>query len=389
MYTIYKIILVLYLIHFNLPRLRRFDTLPFMKHLSPLPAPPADAAHLILNWFEAHKRDLPFRKPGRTTRADPYHVWISEIMAQQTQIDTLVPYYNRFVEKFPTLDALAEASEQDVLKAWEGLGYYARARNLRKAAIEVKALGDFPGTPEALAKLPGIGPYTAGAVASLAFNEKATAVDGNVMRVVTRLMDSDVDTALPAARNAISNWLLTWMPENRPGDFNEALMELGALVCTPKSPACLICPWRSCCLARARGTVAQRPVKSKKLKHRQEKIAAALVYDPDGRLLILKRPDKGLLAGLWGLPALTYKNKQTGLSQLTALLDDKLSLSVPEPVFVKKDRHVFTHITWQITLYRCALNEAAVPKDPNWLFATPDALKSQYPLPTAFSKLLP
>ncbi|MGN0193979.1 MAG: A/G-specific adenine glycosylase [Pseudoramibacter sp.] len=360
-----------------------------MKHLAPIPAPPKDASDLILTWFEANKRDLPFRKPAKATRADPYRVWISEIMAQQTQIDTLVPYYNRFVAKFPTLNALAEASEQDVLKAWEGLGYYARARNLRKAAIEMKHLGAFPKTPEALAKLPGIGPYTAGAVASLAFNEKATAVDGNVMRVVTRLTDSPIDTALPAARNQISNWLLTWMPENRPGDFNEALMELGALVCTPKSPACLICPWRSCCLALARGTVAQRPVKSKKTKHRQTKIAVALVCDPDGRLLIAKRPNKGLLAGLWGLPALAYQNKQTGLSQMTALLNEKLGLTVPELIFMKKDRHVFTHITWQIALYRCELKEAAVPKDPNWLFATPEALKHQYPLPTAFSKLLP
>jgi A/G-specific adenine glycosylase len=388
MYTIYKIILVFYLIQFRLRDPVGFVTLPIMKPVLSIPAPSEGTADALLKWFDANKRDLPFRKPAKTTRADPYHVWISEIMAQQTQIDTLVPYYNRFVEKFPTLDALAEASEQDVLKAWEGLGYYARARNLRKAAVEIKNLGEFPRTPEALSKLPGIGPYTAGAVASLAFNEKATAVDGNVMRVAARLMDSPADTALPATRNLISNWLLTWMPENRPGDFNEALMELGALVCTPKSPSCLICPWCSCCLALARGTIAKRPVKSKKIKHRQQKIAAALVKDPDGRLLILKRPDKGLLAGLWGLPAVAYTNKPAGLSQLTALISEKLGLAVPKPVFVKNDRHVFTHITWQIAVYRWDLDVSASPKDPNWLFASADALNQAYPLPTAFSKLL-
>ena len=350
------------------------------------PAPPDGAADALLSWFSENKRDLPFRRPGETNRADPYRVWISEIMAQQTQIDTLIPYFERFIAVFPTLKDLAEASEEAVLKLWEGLGYYSRARNLRKAAIQIQALGDFPDTAKALAKLPGIGPYTAGAVASLAFNQKATAVDGNVLRVVSRLMDSPADTALPAVRKAISAWLLTWMPEDRPGDFNEALMELGALVCTPKSPSCLICPWRDVCLALKNGTIGERPVKSKRMKHRTEKIAAAIVTDAAGRLLIHRRPSNGLLAGLWELPNVT--NSKESAAALKRYLESVLDTTVSDPVFIKNGRHVFTHITWQIAVYQLPLHSSATLKSRDWVFADRDDLKTRYPLPTAFSKLL-
>jgi A/G-specific adenine glycosylase len=352
------------------------------------PAPPDGAADALLTWFSENKRDLPFRRPARTTRADPYRVWISEIMAQQTQIDTLIPYFERFISTLPTLDDLASASEETVLKLWEGLGYYSRARNLRKAAIQIQALGHFPDTAEALAKLPGIGPYTAGAIASLAFNQRATAVDGNVLRVAARLMDSPADTALPAVRKSVSAWLLTWMPENRPGDFNEALMELGALVCTPKSPSCLICPWRDICLSLKNGTVDKRPVKSKRTKHRTEKIAAAVVTDSAGRLLIHKRPDTGLLAGLWELPNVTAANKKEGAAAIKKHLETQLGIPVSDPAFLKNDRHVFTHITWQIAVYRFSLEADVTPKDDTWVFADRDDLEQRFPLPTAFSKLL-
>ena len=201
-------------------------------------------------------------------------------------------------------------------------------------------------------------------------------------------MDSPADTALPAVRKAVSAWLLTWMPEDRPGDFNEALMELGALVCTPKSPSCLICPWWDICLSLKNGTVDKRPVKSKRTKHRTEKIAAAVVTDSTGRLLIHKRPDTGLLAGLWELPNVTAANKKEGAAAIKKHLEAQLGAAVSDPVFLKNDRHVFTHITWQIAVYSFSLEADVTPKDDTWVFADRDDLEQRFPLPTAFSKLL-
>ena len=209
----------------------------------------------LLGWFKESKRDLPFRQTK-----DPYFIWVSEIMAQQTQIDTLIPFYQRFIDKFPTIFCLALASEDEVIKAWEGLGYYSRARNLHQAARII--VSDYDGfMPETLAeliKLPGIGPYTGAAIASIAFNQKVSAVDGNVLRVISRYANSFADIGEAKTRKRMTTWLDSILPEAA-GDFNEALMELGALICTPQSPQCQICPISSGCQSHAAGTTGVVP----------------------------------------------------------------------------------------------------------------------------------
>ena len=248
----------------------------------------ASIAKALLTWFAENKRNLPFRHADEQGRKDPYAIWISEIMAQQTQIDTLLPYYERFIQQFPDVAALAAAEEDAVLKTWEGLGYYSRARNLRKAAqtIQSNFNGRFPAAYADILSLPGIGPYTAGAIASNAFGLPVAAVDGNVMRVITRLADWSIDIAGSDAKKKIGAVVTDLMPEESPGDFNEALMELGALVCTPNAPACLLCPWRDHCRALAAGRTESLPVKTKRVRHRILNGAVGLVTARRGRLLI-------------------------------------------------------------------------------------------------------
>lgn len=214
----------------------------------------------LLAWYDLQKRDLPWR-----INRDPYRVWISEIMLQQTRVDTVKPYYRNFMEKFPTIQALAEAPEEDVLKAWEGLGYYSRARNLQTAAREVKANygGVVPDTPKEIAKLKGVGSYTAGAILSIAYEKPEPAVDGNVMRVFSRLLYMEDDIAKPATRVKFEHLVRQTIPHDRAGDFNQALMELGALICLPRTPHCLTCPVFDYCLARKEGVQKELPVKGK------------------------------------------------------------------------------------------------------------------------------
>jgi A/G-specific adenine glycosylase len=214
----------------------------------------------LLAWYRSGNRDLPWRRSR-----DPYFIWVSEIMLQQTRVDTVIPYFNRFVERFPTVRDLAEAPEEDVLKLWEGLGYYSRARNLQAAAREVTERygGKIPDDKEAVSGLKGVGPYTAGAILSIAFNRPEPAVDGNVMRVLSRYFCIDEDIARPATRIRMEGLARELIPEGAAGDFNQALMELGALVCTPRSPHCLICPVMEHCAGRIAGREEELPVKSK------------------------------------------------------------------------------------------------------------------------------
>ncbi len=344
---------------------------------------PAPLAPLLLTWFAANKRDLPFRHADEQGHKDPYAIWISEIMAQQTQIDTLLPYYERFIHRFPNVAALAAAEEDAVLKAWEGLGYYSRARNLRKAAriIQNDYNGRFPATYADILSLPGIGPYTAGAIASIAFGLPVPAVDGNVMRVITRLADWPIDIAGGDAKKKIGAVVTDLMPQKAPGDFNEALMELGALVCTPAAPACLLCPWRKHCRALATGHAESLPVKTKKVRHRTLSVAVALVTDRHGRLLIEKRPDGGLLGGLWGLPIVEADN---GAAPLDAALSARLNRPM-QGHYLGEAKHVFTHRTWRMRVYHYTAD--AFPD--GCVAADRDALRRTYALPTAFAKLLP
>ena len=295
----------------------------------------------LLEWFASAKRDLPFR-----TERDPYKIWISGIMAQQTRIDTLLSYFDRFTRLFPDVKALDAASEDEVLKAWEGLGYYSRARNLKKAASEIVGAGRFPETAAELKKLPGIGPYTAGAVASIAFGQKAAAVDGNVLRVMSRIYGSDRDIADLKTRRLLENEIEATMPEET-GDYNESLMELGALICSPKSPKCMICPVRDLCSACMEGLTEELPVKTAKKKPRVVRQRGYIVIR-NGKLLLEKRPEGVLLTGMYGLPLI--ENDSSDQDQKTALANLSEGAETP-PVLLGTSRHIFTHIIWETEVY--------------------------------------
>lgn len=256
----------------------------------------------MLAFFDAHRRALPWRES-----ADPYRVWISEIMLQQTRVETVLPYYERWTRRFPTLDHLADADMDDVLGQWQGLGYYSRARNLHRAARQVRERlnGDLPSSRDDLLELPGIGRYTAGAIASIAFGEAVPAIDGNVRRVLHRILDRG-DIA-PARLEAEAARLV---PADRPGDFNQAMMELGSTVCTPRSPACGACPVSDLCLARANGTQTERPLPKKSTTVPEYDVGTAVVRS-GSRYLLRRRPDSGLLAGLWEFPGRVARPAET------------------------------------------------------------------------------
>lgn len=256
-------------------------------------------SHELLDWYDRNKRDLPWRR-----HRDPYYIWVSEIMLQQTRVDTVIPYFQRFIERFPTIEALADAPEDEVLKCWEGLGYYSRARNLQQAARQVKEQygGMMPSGKDEVAGLKGVGPYTAGAIRSIAFNIPAPAVDGNVMRVLSRYFLIEEDIMKVRTRTHMEELVMTLIPEGRASDFSQALMELGALVCTPKSPKCLTCPVMHHCAARFEGKEEQLPIKTKAKPPRPEYRLTAIVEGSgqhQGKILVRRRPATGLLAGMW------------------------------------------------------------------------------------------
>jgi len=267
------------------------------------PAAPAAAEWLqrcraaLLAWFDASARVLPWREDR-----DPYRIWISEIMLQQTQVRQVLPYYERFLARFPDIPSLAAAPLDAVLKAWEGMGYYARARNLHRAAGEIMARygGRFPQERDVVLGLPGVGVYTAAAILSIAFGRPEVVVDGNVVRVIARLT-AMAEEARGAGRRRIEGMAAAFFDPGRPGDFNEAMMELGAVICTPRAPVCALCPVAACCAALKEGAPERYPVKSPRRAKPHHQIAAALIWQ-EGRLLIARRPEKGLLGGLWEFP---------------------------------------------------------------------------------------
>lgn len=317
----------------------------------------------LLKWYDVHKRDLPWRRSR-----NPYYIWISEVMLQQTRVETVIPYYHRFVEQFPTVEALADAPEEQVLKAWEGLGYYSRARNLQAAVREVKESygGRVPDTQEEISSLKGVGPYTAGAVLSIAYNKPEPAVDGNVMRVLSRYFCLRDDIAKPSTRVGMEKLARELIPEGRAGDFNQALMELGATVCTPKSPHCLTCPVMEPCEGRLEGAVDELPVKTKAKPPRPERRAAAFIESGGteaGRFLARQRPKEGLLANMWELPHVllpeTMLNPEDAGTDEAAMrfLREKLAVEYGldvEPMEPMMDaEHAFSHIHWHLRVYRC------------------------------------
>ena len=313
-----------------------------------------DVAPPLLAWYDRERRELPWRMaPGE--RADPYRVWLSEIMLQQTTVKTVIPYFAKFLQLWPNVKSLAAAELDDVLAAWAGLGYYSRARNLHACARVVVAEhgARFPRTEAELATLPGIGPYTAAAVASIAFGERATPVDGNVERVVARLFA--VREPLPLAKPALRSLAATLTPLTRAGDFAQAMMDLGATICTPKSPSCLMCPLKNECTARALGIEARLPARTPKGERPARFGIAFIALREDGAVLLRRRPEQGLLGGMMEVPSTEWADMLPPASDALRIVPVRADWwKVPSTV-----RHVFTHFELELVVYRAVVSHAS------------------------------
>lgn len=339
----------------------------------------ADLPDLLLAWYDRHRRRLPWRaEPG--SRADPYHVWLSEIMLQQTTVATVGPYFRRFLELWPTVSDLAAADLDQVLHAWQGLGYYARARNLHKCAQAVVARhgGAFPDTEEALLDLPGIGSYTAAAIAAIAFDRQATPVDGNFERVFARL--HAVETPLPQAKPMLRDLAAQATPARRPGDYAQAVMDLGATICAPRSPKCMACPWMEPCAARRLGIAEQLPRKAEKAEKPIRYGTAFWIVAPTGAVLLRRRVESGLLGGMMEIPSSAWTGQRHALSAVAG--------EAPVPgdwrALPGLVRHTFTHFHLELTVV--AASAAARPV-PGGVWAPLDAL-GDYALPTLMKKIV-
>jgi A/G-specific adenine glycosylase len=333
---------------------------PARKKARALPDP-AD----LLAWYDRHARVLPWRaRPGE--RPDPYGVWLSEIMLQQTTVKTVGPYYARFLERWPTVTALAEASLDDVLRAWAGLGYYARARNLHACAQAVveRHGGEFPADLEALGALPGIGDYTAAAIGAIAFDLDAVPVDGNVERVVTRLFT--VEDELPAAKPEIKKLAASLLPPHRSGDFAQSLMDLGASLCSPRKPACALCPWSGGCMAHAQGNQETFPRKAPKRGGRLRRGAAFVALRADGSVLLRQRPDKGLLAKMTEVPGSEWSHDFEVAKARKAA--PRLHGGIRWRRLPGVVSHVFTHFPLELTVFVAQVPRGLrAPKGARWV----------------------
>lgn len=331
----------------------------------------------IVTWFQKNKRDLPWRN-----HPDAYRVWVSEIMLQQTRVEAVKPYYERFLRELPTVKDLAEAKEDQLLKLWEGLGYYNRVRNMQKAAqqIMIDYQGQFPDTFEEIRSLKGIGNYTAGAISAFAFGLPKPAVDGNVLRVISRLMGSREDIMKQSVRSKIEEKLEHVIPEGAASDFDQGLIELGALVCVPNGePKCTECPVAHLCEARKQGMIAEIPVKSKG-KARKMEDKTVLIFKDGEKLAIQKRPSKGLLAGLYEFP---NQEGHLTMEEVTAY-SKKIGLM---PVRIKKledAKHIFSHIEWHMSGYEIIVDELEKTNEKAFLFIHPEEIEKKYSIPSAF-----
>ena len=335
-----------------------------------LPLPIAD---LLLAWYARNARELPWRE-----NTDAYRVWVSEIMLQQTRVEAVKPYFLRFIKALPDIRALADVPEETLLKLWEGLGYYSRARNLQRAAklIVERHGGVLPSDMRELRALPGIGPYTAGAIASIAYGAAEPAVDGNVLRVLARLSDSEVDIAQPSARLAAEEVLRDMIPADNPGAFNQALMELGACVCLPNTaPRCEECPLAALCRAHREGRETELPVRGKKAARRVEE-HTVFVLREHTRVAVRKRGDSGLLAGLWELPNLPGHMEQDGLARQLS----KWGITPFGAIERYARKHIFTHVEWRMRVYALDVQTDRLPEGWEWTEVNDGA----HALPTAF-----
>lgn len=328
----------------------------------------------ILRWYDRHARNLPWRvPPGSGAAPDPYHIWLSEIMLQQTTVAAVKAYFMRFTTAWPTVAALAAADDADVMAAWAGLGYYARARNLLKAARAVVELGGFPDTEDGLRTLPGIGPYTSAAIAAIAFGRRAVVVDGNVERVMARYFA--LRDPLPGVKAEMRARADDLTPDARAGDYAQAVMDLGATICTPRSPACAICPWRAGCQASRDGDAETLPRRAPKLAKPIRYGAAYYAIRGDGAVLLERRPDKGLLGGMLGFPGTAWAETAPVPAPPCAANWHQL----PAPI-----THVFTHFRLELTIYVANLDMQTQPDVGE--FMPPHAF-SDADLPTVFRKV--
>jgi A/G-specific adenine glycosylase len=337
-----------------------------------------DRAALLLEWYDRHRRRLPWRAlPGE--QVDPYRVWLSEIMLQQTTVATVGPYFARFLERWPTIEALAAAQLDDVLHAWQGMGYYARARNLHTCAQAVVARyrGKFPASEAELLTLPGIGAYTAAAIAAIAFNRHAAPVDGNIERVIARLYA--VTTPLPDAKPELRQRAAALVPQDRPGDFAQAAMDLGATICTPQKPKCVLCPWRAECRARIEGIAEELPARQAKRAKPLRRGVAFLAVRGDGAVLLRRRPAKGLLGGMMEVPSSDWVSGalDRAAAEKAAPVSARWS-ALPGVV-----RHSFTHFDLELMVLTGKTRATKV----EGVWVQPDALDTQA-LPTVMKKVI-
>ncbi len=347
----------------------------------------ASPALLLLDWYDRNARKLPWRIAPEDRKLgevpDPYRIWLSEIMLQQTTVAAVKDYFEKFMSTWPTVNDLAAANEEDVMKAWAGLGYYSRARNLKKCADTVAAgyHGRFPDDEAELLKLPGIGPYTAAAIATIAFDRHAAVVDGNVERVLARLFR--IETPLPDAKPDIRAHMAELTPDERPGDFAQGVMDLGATICTPKRPACALCPWTVQCKAQAAGIAEALPRKApKKRKPTRYGAAFVLVDEKTGAVLLRRRPPKGLLGGMTEVP---------GTDWTEDFEPDSAAESAPCPADWRRRtgevKHTFTHFHLKLSIFRADVQAGQIPEPDGAWWSGPDVLQSEA-LPTVMRKAL-
>lgn len=329
----------------------------------------------LLGWYDANARALPWR-----TSREPYHIWISEVMLQQTQVATVIPYYERFLEAFPTVEALAAADQDQVNKRWEGLGYYSRAAHLKAAAEALVADhgGELPDTAGDLIRLPGIGPYTAGAIASIAFGERTPAVDGNVMRILSRFTADETPVNTGKSRAHYTPIAANLLPAHRPGDFNQALMDLGAMICTPKAPNCPACPWQAYCAANKEALQGDLPKREKKAPRKIE-AHTVFVLRYNNKVYVRRRPAKGLLAGLWEFP---YLPVHLSAGEAKAQLQEK-GFCPTALRDLGRAKHLFTHLEWRMQAYMVTC--ASAPLGPEGAWVDRPTLIKDISLPGAFA----
>ena len=340
----------------------------------------------LLDWYEKHHRSLPWRKSS-----DPYRIWVSEVMLQQTQVKTVIPYYNRFLSAFPEPETLAEADQQEVLKLWEGLGYYARARNLHRAAREIITHhgGAVPQDLAALKALPGIGDYIAAAVSSIAFGNPHAAVDGNVKRVLARFHKTDLPVNDPASGKVFRKAAEEFLEKSKPGDFNQAMMELGALICKPANPRCHDCPLRQECRAFKEEAVKEYPRRIKRGRIPEYHVAVGVIWK-GSRVLITQRKPDGLLGGLWEFPGGKIKDGETPSGACIREINEEVSLVVETEDRIARIRHAYTHFKIVMDVFRCIYLNGRIklrgPVDYRWIQLSEI---DRFPFPGANRKFIP